>query len=123
MHPDTTVLCAPTELDIDLDVDPQRALVRLSGELDAVTAPALAAALDRLHAEGPRRITVDVAGLRFLGCAGLREFVRASDAMREFGGRLVLTELSPHLRRLLELTGQTGSLTEPAPPAAAAEGG
>ena len=92
--------------------------LRLTGELDTATVAILRSALDGLHARGDRFLAVDVAGLRFLGTAGLGEFCRSADRCRDAGGRFILTGLTPAVRRLLDLTGCAAALTDPgAPPA------
>lgn len=92
--------------------------VRLSGELDTATVAVLRPVLDGLHARGDRFLAVDVAGLRFLGTAGLGEFCRSADRCRDAGGRFILTGLTPAVRRLLDLTGYAAALTGPGPPPA-----
>lgn len=118
-------------IDIDIDLDLDRSVdldalpvgVRLFGELDTATVAALRAVLDRFRDHGHRWITVDVAGLRFLGPAGATEFVRVGEALRAAGGRLVLSGLTPRMRRLLEVTGKTDVWTEPDPRSAQFSGG
>ena len=101
------------DLDIHLDLGASPVRVRLTGELDSSTAAEVGELLDRLRGRGHRLIIIDVAGLRFLGTAGLREFVRTALALQEPGGRLSLTNLSPWLRRMLSVTGLDEMLVEP----------
>jgi anti-sigma B factor antagonist len=111
----------PVNIDIDIDVELDLAVglavvpvgVRLFGELDTATVAVVRELLDRFRNLGHQWITVDVTGLRFLGPAGAGEFVRAGEALRAAGGRLVLSGLTPPMRRLLDITGQTDMWTEP----------
>jgi anti-sigma B factor antagonist len=91
---------------IDVDGKGPAVRVRLAGELDRITTPALREVLDRLRDDGPEELTVDVAGLQFLDTAGLGEFIRAAELLRLTGGRLVLSGLTPLMRHLLERIGQ-----------------
>lgn len=80
-------------------------VAQLRGELDLATAPPLEQLLDQLRGDGHRQITLDLAGLEFLGAAGLRVFVRADQALRAAGGRLVLTRPNRTTRHILAVTG------------------
>lgn len=78
------------------------AVAYLSGELDAYTVSCLRARLTPVVMTG-RDIIVDLAGLSFLGAAGL---IALADLQREAtmaGGSLRLTEPAPLLRRVLDL--------------------
>jgi len=72
-----------------------------SGEIDAHTAPALAAAID---AAGPE-VTLDLAGVEFVDSSGLRVLIDAHQRLADAGGALRLTALSEPVRRLLEISG------------------
>lgn len=87
-------------LQIGLD---DRALV-LVGEIDAHTAPELAAHLDPLPgASGD--VVVDLAGVTFIDSSGLRVLVEAHHRSSESGRRLALRSPSPAVVRLLEISG------------------
>ena len=87
-------------LDISWDegVEPT---VRLSGELDAYTAPTLQEALDTAPA-GTLRIGMEQVG--FIDSTGIRVLVSADNDRRRDGGALVLVAPSDAVRRLLQLT-------------------
>jgi anti-sigma B factor antagonist len=77
----------------------------LVGEVDPHTAPLLAEALDAVIDAGATVVRIDGTRLDFIDSSGLRVLV---DAHRRLGGEstaLVLTHVSPTLRRLLEVTG------------------
>ena len=84
--------------------DLTRAEVQLSGELDDSDAGSLQALLDGLLHEGYRRVAVDLAELRFLGCAGLTVFVRTHRSACTAGAELLFTRPTPMTRRILRIT-------------------
>jgi anti-sigma B factor antagonist len=75
---------------------------RLSGEIDAHTAPNLATALAALP-EGVVR--VDMAEVSFIDSSGLRVLMEAMTKARERGGDLVVSQPSPAVARLIEISG------------------
>lgn len=81
-----------------------RTEAHLRGELDMATAAELATVLDELRRSGSRLVVLDMARLDFLGAAGLSVLVRAESAFRADGGRIVLTGLTPIVRRILAAT-------------------
>ena len=77
----------------------------LVGEVDPHTAPQLESALGELIDGGASTIRIDAEGLAFIDSSGLRVLV---DAHRRLGSEstvLVLAQVSPTFRRLLEVTG------------------
>ncbi|MFB4273503.1 STAS domain-containing protein [Nonomuraea sp. GTA35] len=83
--------------------------VRLEGELDRATLPALTRALASMADGGG--FCADLSGLAFCDVGGLRALVTAPAGLR--GGQiLTLRSPSPQLRRRLQLTGwdQTAGL-------------
>ncbi|MCA2222953.1 STAS domain-containing protein [Nonomuraea aurantiaca] len=90
--------------------------LRIEGELDRSTLPALRRALASMASDG---FCVDLSGLTFIDTACLRALVSAATALHDGGGDRVLTlrSVPPQVRRLLELTGwhQTPGLRLQAP--------
>src|SRR5947209_5889436 len=79
--------------------------LKLSGELDVATAPRLA---DRLHQlrEENRTVVVDLSGVEFMDSSGLHAlFDAVADARRGSWTLEVRDDVSPQVRRLLELIG------------------
>lgn len=102
-HPDPQVRTL-FSTDVTAPADLSRAEVRLSGELDGSGAGSLAAVLEGLLDTGYRQVVVDLASLRFLGCAGLSVFVRAHSRAREAGTQVLLTRPTSMSSRVLHLT-------------------
>ncbi len=80
------------------------ATVTVRGELDLATAPLLSACLTGVVAQQPRRLTVDLASLAFIDCAGLAPIVRARGVLPP-GRPFILSSPAPPVRLLLRLTG------------------
>jgi anti-sigma B factor antagonist len=80
-------------------------LVRLTGELDLVTARLLEEFLADVLRSGSARLVVDLAGVTFMDCTGLGVMLRARDASVSRGGGLRLVALPRRIRALLALTG------------------
>ncbi len=92
--------------------------VRLSliGEVDTYTAPRLATALDQvLTTEGLREVTVDLAGVRFLGAAGVHALTDAARAVVSVGGRLRAVAARPAVRRPMQISGLWSRIGDLAP--------
>ena len=76
--------------------------VQAIGELDLVSAPVFAPALEVLAAAGAA-ITVDLSRLTFCDSQGINLFFRIARAARESGGSLTLANPAPTLLRLFEV--------------------
>jgi anti-sigma B factor antagonist len=95
-------------------------IVTLRGELDVVDAASVAAALAAAAARNPR-IIIDLAGLEFIDCAGLRVLARAREQARQCGGDLLLAAPRSRVRRILALTSLAGVFSVHASLAGAAQ--
>lgn len=74
----------------------------LAGEIDAHTAPQLGAAIAEVATP---HVVLDMSAVEFVDSSGLRVLIEAHKALEENGGRLVLHDPSPAVRRLLEVSG------------------
>jgi len=95
-----------------------------SGELDLASRGPLERELVRVEQTDALRIELDLAGLTFIDCAGLRVVTDAAARSREDGSRLRLRPGTPAVQRVLELTGVVAVLpfaAAPAPPAGPAD--
>jgi anti-sigma B factor antagonist len=102
---DTGMLSVRTVL-----VEGTRAYLRLCGELDLATADSLTGVLDQQFDSGRRSIHLDLSGLRFVDCTGLRTLMRAHNECLAHRGNLILTHVGPPTARLLALTGLSEAL-------------
>lgn len=94
--------------DIDGDPDGEAVLVRVTGDLDVVTAADLWPHLAGLIAAGHIRIAIDCAGLTFLDSSGIAVLVRGLRAVTPLGGSLRLRSVGQRVLEVLTIT----SLTE-----------
>lgn len=93
---------------------PTTARVAVVGEVDLATATALRdRLLSVLHDHTPAVLDVDLAGVTFLDCAGLRALVAGRNAAVQAGRQMRVTHPQPIVRRVLEVTGLLGVLTAP----------
>jgi anti-anti-sigma factor len=88
----------PPRFDVIVEDAPAGALLRVVGELDLVSEPQLAAALER---SAGRPVTIDLSELAFMDSTGLRALLGAS---RTYPGLTLRGPLQAPVQRLLELT-------------------
>jgi anti-sigma B factor antagonist len=96
-----------SELGAQLEISATATGWKLSGEIDAHTAPLLAAAMTDLPAGD---VTVDVAGVSFMDSSGLRVLIDAASRARDGGGDLIIAHPTPGISRLVEISGLGGQL-------------
>ncbi|MCL6731553.1 STAS domain-containing protein [Streptomyces neyagawaensis] len=82
-------------------------VVTLRGEIDVVTAPALAARLDALTSRPHPDLVLDLRPVDFIDCSGLGVLCRARNRARDQHGRLRLVTDDSGFLRLLRCTGLT----------------
>lgn len=87
---------------VDMDRDP--ALAYLEGELDMSTVGGLVEQLDPLAASG-RHMVINLAGLSFLGTAGIKALAEVRQDAIAAGGSMHLTEVPFLVERVLAVTG------------------
>jgi anti-anti-sigma factor len=94
-----------------LSIDTSDAGLVVAGEIDAHTAPTLAAAIE---AAGPT-VRVDLSAVAFVDSSGLRVLIDAHQHLSEAGGALTIASPSDPVVRLFEISGvQDYLLIEPA---------
>lgn len=89
--------------------------VALAGELDLATAPGAAKQLKAAQAESSL-VWLDLRGLTFMDSSGVHLVIAAHTRARRRGGRLVIVNCPPPVRRVFELTGVLGHLEFAAQP-------
>jgi anti-sigma B factor antagonist len=92
------------KIDVEL-LDEDVVLVRVLGEIDMSTTPAL---VDRaVHAAetGPARMVVDLSETEFMGAAGLHVLEQLQDTLRLRGGDLAVVSPGGIPRRVFDVTG------------------
>lgn len=92
-----------------LKTSPDGAELRLEGRLDTVSAPAAQEAFLKVAGEYAR-IVLNFAGLDYVSSAGLRTLLVLQKQMNRTGGSLTLTNVSPAIMEVFEMTGFSGIL-------------
>lgn len=91
-------------IDIKVSWQGRRASLAIGGELDWATAPVLTERLTEVMAKQPEQVTLELARLDFMDCAGVSPIVRARRDLPA-SCPLVLESPVPRVRKLLAATG------------------
>ncbi|CAM5591133.1 anti-sigma factor antagonist [Streptomyces aurantiogriseus] len=89
-------------------------VLEFRGEIDIVAATEIAPRLDEATAGRAPRVVIDLSGIDFFDCSGLRLLYRARGRVLEHGGHLHLVCAHPLTLRILRATGLS-RLLPPAP--------
>lgn len=106
--PDTASCDGEPIMSLDVTNHSDVAAITISGELDLSTAPMLTDLVDRVAADHPDRVVIDMAGVTFFCAAGLTALLRAHNTVSAAGGRLILRAPSRQTQRILTITGTDG---------------
>jgi anti-sigma B factor antagonist len=85
-------------------------IVAISGEVDVCTEASLQQALLRIIRERGARLMLDLSGVSFMDCAGLRALLATRRRAEMRGGFLRPIAASAAVRRITELTGAQKAL-------------
>jgi anti-anti-sigma factor len=97
-------------LSASLDRSDTDTVVRVSQvEIDQATADVFAAELRPEHAVG-RRVIVDLSSVSFIASSGIEALVRRHQELQASGVEMVVTQVQPPVRRVIELLGLTDEL-------------
>lgn len=88
-----------------VDLDGSSVRIALTGEVDISSGEQLDVALTTLIRGGFTTIVVDLEGVRFVDCAGLRPLLRAAQTASAAGGVLRVERPRLLVQRVLRLTG------------------
>ncbi|TDD12755.1 anti-sigma factor antagonist [Nonomuraea deserti] len=92
------------DLDVEVERGRCRALVRLDGDLDKLTAPLLKEWLVKLYTEGFVQVVIDTSRLEFCDSSGLWVLVEHRRRVAEHAGSLRLVGVHGVLQRVLDVT-------------------
>ena len=95
-------------MDIATETAGDKLEVKLDGRLDGVAAPLLDA---KLALDGVRELILDFAKCHYISSAGIRSVLKAHQAMARAQGKMVVTNVSPHVREVFDLTGLSDMIT------------
>lgn len=79
--------------------------LRVFGELDSATAPALSRELALICLDGWRAVLIDACSMPFLDSAGLRLFIAANARVEAAGGLMAIARSDRSVRRVFSLLG------------------
>ncbi len=94
---------------VTLERGDERLLIRPAGELDISTAAELASVI-RNDCSGQPNVVIDLGGLTFMDCKGLRVLLYAQARAKRERSRFTLIECPAVIQRILRLTGVEGRL-------------
>jgi anti-sigma B factor antagonist len=87
------------------NLDDQRHVVAVAGEIDLFTAPELKAALSEAVEAGRTRIVVDLTETSFLDSTALGVLIGAVKRLRSRDGVLTIVNTDPNIAKTFEITG------------------
>lgn len=93
----------PEDLDLSVEDTEQGHLVRVRGELDLASAPALSEAL-QTGVAGEGTVVLDLAGVTFIDSSALRALVLAGRELADSGRALQIGPRSEMVARVLSMT-------------------
>ncbi|MGO8850128.1 STAS domain-containing protein [Mycobacterium sp.] len=97
-------MSAPDSITTSFEDHDGVSVVRVGGEIDLVTVPALEQAIDVVVAESPAALVIDLSGVEFLGSVGLKILAATHEKLgtaTQFG----VVARGPATRRPIHLTG------------------
>lgn len=95
----------PAPIDLHVTYTSQGAVLEVGGEVDALNAHRLRAAIHAAIAVGATDLTFDCTDLLFMDSSGLAVLAATAQEVEAQGGRATVTHPSPALVRLLAVTG------------------
>lgn len=76
----------------------------IEGEIDINSSPDIKKAFDKLISKKEPKIIINFSKVTYVDSSGLATLVEVLKNMRTYGGRLKLTNLSPKIKGLFEIT-------------------
>ncbi|WCB45538.1 STAS domain-containing protein [Nitratidesulfovibrio vulgaris] len=92
-------------MDITCTLSNNRALVGLSGRMDAVTAPAFEQHCESLITQGTTAVIADMPGLEYISSAGLRSILSSAKKLRTAGGNLSFCGMTGMVDEVFRVSG------------------
>lgn len=94
-----------THLDVELGQRGDVKVLRLKGFLDAHTHHLFKARLEECLSDGTVRIVVDFKDLTYIGSSGIEVILARVQRLRDAGGDIVLSAMSPRVFKVFDLLG------------------
>jgi anti-sigma B factor antagonist len=97
-------------IEVDRHVQQHAATIRVHGEIDVATAPALQGELEAVLGDDVRRLVLDLSGVRFCDVSGLNLLLRIQSRLASHGGHLTVVAACRPLRIMVFVLGLEGRL-------------
>lgn len=81
----------------------------ITKDMDLYSVPELKQAIMDCIAENKADIRLDATEMGYIDSTGLGVLVSSLNRVREFGGKMTIKGLKPHIRRIFHLTGLDGA--------------
>lgn len=93
-------------LNLEKKIERQTLLLRLTGELDMKTADTLRQAIDHeIEKRGIRTVILNLQEVQFVDSSGLGVILGRYKKLAPMGGKLKITNVPPHIYKIMELSG------------------
>lgn len=92
-------------IELNIDRNGSDATLEVSGEIDLTSAPALDDEVTGLIEDSVNTLTISLRNVSFMDSTGLRVLLKANKLLETAGGKLLLSQPSDPVRRLLEVSG------------------
>lgn len=87
-------------------IERQTLLLRLDGELDMKTSESLRQAIDtEIDRRGIRTVILNLQNVQFIDSSGLGVILGRYKKLQPLGGKLKITNVPPHILKIMELSG------------------
>lgn len=93
------------ELDVRIRRNSNIPVVGLSGDIDSFTCSKLGQAIVGLITDGDFRVVIDLAKVNYIDSSGLGTLVGGLRRVNERNGGLAITNPSPQIRKIMDITG------------------
>lgn len=89
---------------IKMDAKNDLMVCHVDGEVDINSSPEIKKTFDKLISKKTSKIVVNLSKVTYVDSSGLATLVEILKNMRSYGGRIRLTNLSPKIKSLFEIT-------------------
>jgi anti-anti-sigma factor len=79
--------------------------VKMSGRLDAISAPEAERVLEEIQNSGSQQVLLDLEGLEYISSVGLRVILTLFKELRQKNGKVALCCLSDYVMEIFEVSG------------------
>ncbi|MDH7600683.1 MAG: STAS domain-containing protein [Armatimonadota bacterium] len=93
------------DLGVDVTMDGNLGIIRLTGELDAYTSSRFKEVMINTLEKGCTNLVVSLADVEYIDSSGLGALVGGLKRVSERSGKLVLVGARPQVRKVFEITG------------------